>query len=158
MPSLNAPRLLGLPQTTNGHALAYLLVASFICVIVQLGLTAPSIGTWQGFILFSMGPALLIYHISIFWLLYKQRNRTSTSIHVSDCLTRKLNIGFLILLHLVWIAGTVLGFLILPLVLDGPWDGGRRKALAWSSAAFGLLECLVLGAIWGVCIIARSEK
>ncbi|KAG8756191.1 hypothetical protein FRC12_010644 [Ceratobasidium sp. 428] len=158
MPSLNVPRLLGLPQSANGHALAYLLVASLILVVVQFGLTSPSIGTWQGFILFSMGPPLLIHHLGIFWLLYKQRDRTANSVHVPDCLTRNLNIVFLVVLHLVWIAGTVLGFLILPLVIDGPWDGGRRKALAWSSAAFGLSECLVLGAIWAFCLRAKREK
>ncbi|QRV88582.1 mannosyltransferase domain protein [Ceratobasidium sp. AG-Ba] len=158
MSPISAPRLLWLPQTLNGYALGCLLITSFVFIVIQIGLTAPSIGTWQGFILYTMGPALLIHHLAVFWYLFKARAQTSTAIHVHDCLIRKLNIGFLVVLHLVWVAGTVLGFLILPLVLDGPWDGGRRRALAWSSAAFGLMECVVLGVIVVFCIRARREK
>ncbi|KAG9080911.1 hypothetical protein FRC06_006004 [Ceratobasidium sp. 370] len=153
MSPLKVPKLLGLPQTRNGHTLAYSLVASLVFSIVQVALTAPSGGFWQMFTLISVGPVTFIHHIIIFCLLRKHRSDSS---YVHNCLTRKTNIGFLVLFEAVWISGTVVGLYYYSWLHDSSDDWFPPLALA--SDIFGLLECLALGVVIVFCGLARREK
>ncbi|KAG8684083.1 hypothetical protein FRC08_013913 [Ceratobasidium sp. 394] len=153
MSPLRVPKFLGLPQTRNGHILAYSLIVSLTFSITQFGLTSPSAGYWQIFILYAAGPLTFIHHITVFCLLRKHR---ANSAYVPDCLTRRLNIGFLVLCEALWVSGTVAGLYYWSWLHESTDD--YFPPLALVSDLFGLLECLALGVVIVFCGLARREK
>ncbi|KAG8712568.1 hypothetical protein FRC09_019724 [Ceratobasidium sp. 395] len=153
MSSFNLSKSLGLPQTRNGRILAYSLVTSLVLSAIHLGLTAPSVGYWQIFVTFAASMVTIIHHITIFVLL---RKHPANSPYVPDCLTRKLNVIFLVLFEATWISGTVVGLYFWSWLHDSSDDFFPPLALA--SDIFALLESLALAVVIVFCGLARREK
>ncbi|KAG8734598.1 hypothetical protein FRC12_018462, partial [Ceratobasidium sp. 428] len=157
MSLLNLPKLLGLPPSRNGRAIAYLIPVSLILAITQLGLTAISVGFWQYYIPLAIASLTIVHHVIILCILFYIRRPSRT--HVPHCLTRGMNVTFLLLFDAVWISETGVGFWFWTmggwLADDTPYD---RPGQQLASNVFALLECLVLGALAVFCELARRER
>ncbi|KAF8711846.1 hypothetical protein RHS03_01586, partial [Rhizoctonia solani] len=157
MPQRTAAAVLGLPDSYNGHALAVALLTSMALSLITTGLVTPAAGLYQLFVLIAVAPVTFIYHITIVCLLRKHRDESIKSSLVPECLTRKTNIGVLVLCELAWIAGVAVGFWFYAKYHTSP-DMNIWTGLAMTSNVIAALECLVLPAVIVFCIRARNEK
>ncbi|QRW24795.1 hypothetical protein RhiXN_11707 [Rhizoctonia solani] len=157
MPQRTAAAVLGLPDSFNGHALAVALLTSMALSLITTGLVAPAAGLYQLFVLIAVAPVTFIYHITIVCLLRKHRDESIKSSLVPECLTRKTNIGVLVLCELAWIAGVAVGFWFYAKYHTST-DMTNWTELAMTSNVIAVLECLVILAVIVFCIRARNEK
>ncbi|ELU40557.1 hypothetical protein AG1IA_05413 [Rhizoctonia solani AG-1 IA] len=155
MSQYTATAILSLPNTFNGHILAISLLASIVLSIVTLivGLIDPAVGYYTLFILLSIVPLTLIHHITIICLLHKHREEIISNSLVPRVLTRKTNVGFMLLFEATWASGTILGF-----TGSSSTDMATNMALVRASYAVGLAECIVLLVVIIACIQARRER
>ncbi|QRV97343.1 mannosyltransferase domain protein [Ceratobasidium sp. AG-Ba] len=147
-----APHL-GLPQTHNGRLLSCLLVASTLFSALAVGLTAPAAGFWQMFLSLIAGSFLIIHHVTVVCLLRKHQ---SGAPYVHNVLTRKMNIGFLVLSEAMMISAVGVGLYFYTWLRDSTDD--YYPALALVSTLFALFEVIILGILILYCLVARREN
>ncbi|KAJ1301720.1 hypothetical protein OPQ81_008953 [Rhizoctonia solani] len=157
MSQRTAAATLKLPNSFNGHALAVLLLSSLALAFVTIVLVAPAAGFYQLFILIAIAPVTLIHHVTIIRLLHKHWGEATGAALVPECLTRKTNIGFMMLFEAVWLAGIAVGFWFYAEFHDSP-DMVILTGLAMTSNVIALIECLVIFAFIVFCIRARNER
>ncbi|KAF8600310.1 hypothetical protein BDV93DRAFT_588331 [Ceratobasidium sp. AG-I] len=156
---LSLASILGLPNSTYGHALSYLLPLSTAFPSIHLALVAHNLGWYQATILFAIGPVTLLHHLITFILLVKNRSYNVSVGHgyIPWCLTREGNIVFLVLLDGAWISGTAVGFWFYSF-LNGSVDDGFEGWRPLVSTVIGLLEAVTLLGIVVVCFLGRRER
>ncbi|CAE6474053.1 unnamed protein product [Rhizoctonia solani] len=157
MSQRTAADILKLPNSFNGHAIAALLLTSLALSVITIGLVGPAVGYYQLFLLITVGPLTFIHHITIICLLRKHQNETIKTSLVPTCLTRKTNIGFMIVFELIWLAGVVVGFWFYAKYHSSP-DMVISDGLAVTSNIVALIECLAFPLLIGFCIRARNER
>ncbi|QRW11895.1 mannosyltransferase domain protein [Ceratobasidium sp. AG-Ba] len=144
---------LGLPRTHNGQVLSCLLVTSTLFSTLAVGLAAPAAGFWQMFLSLIAGSFLVIHHVTLVCLL---RKHSSGAPYVHNVLTRKKNIGFLVLFEAMMISAVGVGLYFYIWLHDSTDD--YYPALALVSTLFALFEAIILGILILYCLVARREK
>ncbi|KEP45318.1 mannosyltransferase domain protein, partial [Rhizoctonia solani 123E] len=151
-----AADILKLPNSLNGHVISASLLTSFVLSVITIGLVGPAVGYYQLFLLIVVGPLTFIHHITIICLLRKRQKETTKTSLVPTCLTRKTNVGFMVVFELIWLSGVVVGFWFYAKYHSSA-DMVISTGLAVTSNTVALLECLAFPVLIVFCIRARNE-
>lgn len=144
--------LLALPPTRHGRTLAYLLFASILVAIVQLGFISTENYGWPAFsMIWGLSPPTLVYFAILTAALRRDQAHSEVR-YVSWAFARGTNILWLNLLAALWLSAGSMG------ASEVAWWWREYPVRVLVSSMFGLLESLLLWMMAAVALAARRKK
>ncbi|CAE6455233.1 unnamed protein product [Rhizoctonia solani] len=163
---LDSTKRVVFPENRTGKHLANLFISSCVFSTLSFGLCMGMLANNSFFIIPVAFGLTILHHISIHRLLTREYV-LSTNVHLAldtrfQCLQHIANFGFVLVLAMAWLAGSIVSVLVHALNLSETWPDKNKLPPAsvivnLSSAAFAVIESGILFAILILCWELKNE-